>query len=247
MEEKIKRFLSGYSYGSGYGDGYGSGSGSGDGDGYGDGSGYGSGSGYGYSYGSGSGDGYGDGSGYGDGYGSGSGYGDGSGYGSGYGSGDGDGYGSGDKIFIQKYKEKDVYYVDGIPCVFVRVHEEWAEVEIISNDDFTTKKAFLAKFENTLAHGESIKEAMTDAMQKYYSSLDFKAVKKKLLNEFAKKKRLTVKELYSWHGVLTGSCRFGRDEFQRAHNLKDEDTLSLEEFVKLTGDAFGGDKVRSLL
>ena len=62
-----------------------------------------------------------------------------------------------------------------------------------------------------------------------------------------KKKRLTVKELYSWHGALTGSCRFGRDEFQKEHNLKDEDTLSLEEFVKLTGDAFGGDKVRSLL
>ena len=237
MEEKIKRFLSGDS--SGYGYGYGDGNSSGYGDGYGSGDGSGDGDGSGSGYGSGDGDG--------DGYGSGDGSGDGSGSGSGDGYGDGSGSGYGYKIFIQKYKEKDVYYVDGIPCVFVRVHEEWAEVEIISNDDFTTKKAFLAKFENTLAHGESIKEAMTDAMQKYYSSLDFKAVKKKLLNEFAKKKRLTVKELYSWHGVLTGSCRFGRDEFQRAHNLKDEDTLSLEEFVKLTGDAFGGDKVRSLL
>ena len=112
---------------------------------------------------------------------------------SGYGYGDGSGYGSGDgdgdKIFIQKYNGKDVYYVDGIPCVFVRVHEKWAEVEIISNDDFTTKKAFLAKFENILAHGKSIKEAMADAMQKYYSSLDFETVKEKLLNEFAKKEK----------------------------------------------------------
>ena len=185
-------------------------------------------------------------------YGSGDGYGYGSGYGSGDGSGDGDGYGSGngygsgDDICIESYKGSKVYYVDRIPCVFKRVHDNWAEVEVIDNADFTTQKAFVGKFENVFAHGSSIREALTDAMTKYYSNLDFDTVKEKLLAEFEAKKRLTVKELYSWHGVLTGSCRFGRDEFQKSHNLRDEDTLSLSEFISLTENAFGGGKVRLL-
>lgn len=172
--------------------------------------------------------------------------GDGVGHGSGYGSRDGYGSGSGYGINIETFKGSKVYYVDKIPCVFKRVHDNWAEVEVIDNDDFTTKKAFIGKFENTFAHGSTIREALTDAMTKYYSSLDFESVREKLLAEFEAKKRLTVKELYSWHGALTGSCRFGRDEFQKSHNLRDNDTLSLEEFISLTENAFGGDKVRLL-
>ena len=183
-----------------------------------------------YESGSGNGDGYGDGSGYG--------YGDGDGY--------GDGNGDGSEINIETFKGNNVYYVDKIPCIFKRVHDNWAEVEVIDNDDFTTKKAFIGKFENVFAHGSTIREAVTDAMTKYYSSLDFDTVKRKLLAEFEAKKRLTVKELYSWHGALTGSCRFGRDEFQKSHNLRDDDTLSLDEFISLTENAFGGEKVRLL-
>ena len=234
MEAEIKKFLHGYGNGDGSGYGYGDGSGSGDGSGYGDGSGSG--------YGDGDGYGNGDGSGYGNGDGSG----DGDGYGDGYGDGDGDGYGSGYGINIETFKGSKVYYVDKIPCIFKRVHNNWAEVEVIDNADFTTQKSFIGKFENVFAHGSTIREALTDAMIKYYSSLDFDAVKEKLLAEFAEKKRLTVKELYSWHGVLTGSCRFGRDGFQKSHNLRDDDTLSLDEFISLTENAFGGEKVRLL-
>ena len=236
MEAEIKKFL----YGSG--DGYGYGSVSGYGYGYGSGSGYGSGCGDGYGSVSGDGSGSGSGSGYGSGCGDGYGYGSVSGYGYGYGSGDG----SGDKIRIEGYKGNKVYYVDEIPCIFKCVHDNWAEVEVIDNNGFTTQKAFIGKFENTFAHGSSIRDALTDAMTKYYSSLDFDTVREKLLAQFEVKKRLSVKELYSWHGALTGSCRFGRDEFQKSHNLRDDDTLSLSEFISLTENAFGGDKVRLL-
>ena len=166
--------------------------------------------------------------------------------GGGFGDGSGDGSGDEDNICIESYKGNKVYYVDEIPCVFRRVHDNWAEVEIINNNDFTTKKAFIGKFENVFAHASTIREALTDAMTKYYSSLDFDTVKEKLLAEFEAKKRLTVKELYSWHGALTGSCRLGRDEFQKSHNLRDDDTLSLDEFISLTRNAFGGEKIRLL-
>jgi hypothetical protein len=58
---------------------------------------------------------------------------------------------------------------------------------------------------------------------------------------------MTVKELYDWHGLLTGSCRFGRSEFQKEHHLKDTDELTLEQFVALTQAAFGGAKIKELL
>ena len=231
MEAKIKLFLSGY--GSGSGSGYGSGSG--------DGSGYGSG------YGSGSGDGSGYGSGSGDGSGYGSGDGDGSGYGSGDGDGSGYGYGYGDEIRIQSYKGNDVYYVDDIPCIFKFVHKDWACVEVLDKDNFTTRTAFLGKFENVIAHGDTIRDAITDAKTKYFSQLDFEKIKEMFLQEFSKKEKMTVKELYDWHGLLTGSCRFGRSQFQEEHGLKDTDEFTLEQFIELTQDAFGGSRIKELI
>jgi hypothetical protein len=67
------------------------------------------------------------------------------------------------------------------------------------------------------------------------------------LKEFSKKEKMSVKELYDWHGLITGSCRFGRSAFQKEHHLKDSDELTLKQFVALTQDAFGGAKIKELL
>ena len=164
----------------------------------------------------------------------------GSGYGSGYGSGDGDG----DKL---EFLSDSTYEIDGIFCRFELIHKEWAKVTVISKADFSESLAFIAKYENCFAHGNTIREAMQDAMEKYFSKLCFEQVKERLIAEFKEKKSLTVAELYNWHGALTGSCRFGRSQFQREHGLKDEDTLSLEEFVELCGNVYGGEKIKKLL
>ena len=244
MEAEIEKFLSGY--GNGDGDGRGNGNGDGDGNGYG----YGRGNGYGDGYGYGRGNGYGNGNGYryGRGYGNGDGYGYGNGYGRGNGNGYGYGYGNGngDGIKIKQFKGNKVYYVDDIPCIFKSVHENYASVEVIDVNSLELNKAFIGKFENCFAHGETIREALEDARSKYYQSLDFNEVKEKLLTEFKEKGKLTVKELYNWHGILTGSCRFGRTQFQSEHNLKDDDLLTLEEFIELTKNAFGGDRILCL-
>ena len=143
----IQNFISGY--GSGYGSG--SGSGSGDGYGYGDGSGSGDGDGYGY----GSGDGYG------------------SGYG--YGSGSGDGYGSG---VIKRLMGNDVYCVDNIPCIFKSIKNNYAKVDIIDKKTFQIDdKAYLAKYHNCLAHGDTLKSALSAAKDKFYSHNNFYTLK----------------------------------------------------------------------
>jgi hypothetical protein len=248
-----------YADGIGYGDGSGYGCGLGtDGAGNGSGSGFGTNDTVGFKCGLGNGIARGVNTGAGDKYGGGIGYGDGTGYGYGLGSdgtgnGSGNGFGGGNGnqvsihyVVIKQFKGNKVYYVDDIPCIFKSVHENYASVEVINILSLELTKAFIGKYKNYFAHGETIRDAIEDARSKYYQSLDFDEVKEKLLAEFKKKGKLTVKELYDWHGMLTGSCRFGRTQFQTAHNLKNTDLLTLEEFINLTKNEFGGDLIIKL-
>ena len=221
MEAKIKKIISNSSSGDGNGSGYGNGNS------YGSGSGYGSGNGYGSISDPDSG--------YGDGYSSG----DGNGFGYGFGNGNG--------FKIKMYKGNLVYYIDNIPCTFNSVHDNWACVNVINDSDFTSKKAFIAKESGFYAHGETIKEAFKAVKTKIFCSMSFEEKKVELLKEFEVKGKLSVAELFTWHGILTGSCEFGRKEFMNSHELKEDDYLTLKEFVDLTKNSFGGDKIRMLI
>jgi len=252
MEEQIREFLSiysgsgsgdGYGYGSGYG--YGDGSGSGSGDGYGDGSGdgYGDGSGSGDGYGDGSGDGYGDGSGSGYGYGDGSGSGSGDGYGYGDGSGSGYGYGDG----IKTFNGDKVYIIDDIPTIIKHVHDNVAKGYIL-NDDFTLTETFVAKGNGKFAHGETLHEAFASLQEKLYDD----STEEERLEAFKKHfpdftKKVSAKELFHWHHVLTGSCKQGRLSFCTNKGIDiDNDTYTVHEFIELTQDSYGGDIIRKL-
>ena len=207
------------SYGSGDGSGYGSG----DGSGYGDGDG------------SGSGDGDGDGSGSGYGYGSGSGDGDGSGYGSGYGDG------------IKTFNGDKVYIIDGIPTIIKHIHDNVAKGYIL-NDDFTLTKTFVAKENGKFAHGETLHDAFASLQEKLYDdSTEEERIEafKKHFPDFTKK--VSAKELFYWHHVLTGSCKQGRLSFCINKGIDiDKDAYTVHEFIELTQYSYGGDIIRKL-
>ena len=239
MEEQIKLFLSsGSGSGSGSGDGYGDGSGSGSGSGHGSGSG----SGYGYGYGSG----YGDGDGYGDGSGSGYGSGSGSGSGYGYGSGYGDGYGSGDGI--KTFNGDKVYIIDDIPTIIKHIHDNVAKGYIL-NDDFTLTKTFVAKENGKFAHGETLHDAFASLQEKLYDdSTEEERIEafKKHFPDFTKK--VSAKELFYWHHVLTGSCKQGRLSFCINKGIDiEKDSFTIYEFIELTKESYNGDIIKKLL
>ena len=234
MEEQIRKFLSIYSGdGSGYGSGYGYGSGDGDGHGSGSGSGYGSGSGdgHGSGYGSGSGDGHGSGSG--------------DGHGSGYGYGSGSGYGSGDGI--KTFNGDKAYIIDDIPTIIKHVHDNVAKGYIL-NDDFTLTETFVAKRNGKFAHGETLHEAFASLQEKLYDdSTEEERLEafKKHFQDFTKK--VSAKELFHWHHVLTGSCKQGRLSFCANKGIDiDNDTYTVHEFIELTQYSYGGDIIRKL-
>lgn len=55
-------------------------------------------------------------------------------------------------------------------------------------------------------------------------------------------------DLFTWHHVLTGSCRAGREAFCRDKGIDvDNDTFTIPEFVALTRDAYGGETVAKLI
>lgn len=58
---------------------------------------------------------------------------------------------------------------------------------------------------------------------------------------------MKAKELYKWHNILTGSCEFGRREFCKDHKIDiDKDLLTVNEFIALTVNEYGGDIITQL-
>ena len=234
--EKIKEFIETPDYSgvySGYGSGSGNGYGSGYGDGYGSGYGDGYGSGYGYGYGSGSGDGYGDGYGYGSG----------DGYGDGYGSGNGYGYGYG----ISSFNGMEVHQIDNVPTIIKTVRGNIAKGYILV-DDMTLSPCYVAKGQNLFAHGETAQKAVQALQEKIYANMDTDAAIETFLQEFPDcEKKYPAKDFYIWHNRLTGSCEMGRNKFVTEHGFDlEHDTFTVQEFIDITKNYFGGYVIRQL-
>lgn len=245
VKEKILNFLQVDEYPLGF-DFDGDGSGSGSGSGFTDGRGYGCGFQAGYSYDDDAGEGYG--YGYSDTSMSGEGLGDGKA--DGYGSYDGYGYGYGyvdANSNIEYLNFQKVYIIDGIDTLIDSVHGNFAKGRIL-NSDLTTLPCFIAKCGNFFAHGKTLKQAMSDAQEKYNAN---KPLEERIL-EFNKKypdrdKKIPASELFSWHHILTGSCLMGRKYFCEQHNLDYVNgEYTVNEFIAITKYAYGGDIIEKL-
>lgn len=227
MEKKlIEEWLkvdNGSGYGSGYASGYASGYGFGDGSG--------SGSSYGSGDGNGSGNGYGFGSGDGIGFGSGDGIGNGSGY----------GYGNG----ISKYNNHYVFIIDNISTIITSIHGNVAKGFIL-NKNLTLEKIFVAKGNNKFAHGKTLKEAVADLQEKIFDDLDIEEKIEMFNKQFNRVDKYNGEEFYKWHHILTGSCTAGRDNFVRENNLDLKKLYTVDEFIEITKDSYGGNIIKRL-
>ena len=236
--ENVKKWISdnsGFDYG--YGDGYGCGDGYGDGNGYGRGNGggcgCGNGGGFGHSYGYGCGDGYGDGYGCGDGYGDG--YGDGDGYGC------GDDWGNG----IGKVNNKMVYQIDTIPTIIEHTLGNVAKGCIL-NTDLTLTPCYIVKGNGHFAHGETLTEAVESLRAKIFEGMNPDEAISAFLEKFDPNKTYKGHDFYKWHHYLTGSCEMGRDAFVKARGIDLDDTFTVDEFIDICINEYGGEIIQEL-
>ena len=176
---------------------------------------------------------------YGSGDGSGSGYGSGYGYGSG--SGSGDSSGSGVNI-INGHK---VYSVDDTQTVFYSIKGNYAKCAILKKD-LTLQPCFVAKVGDYFAHGTTLKQAFADANAKFTQNLP----ESERIAMFEAKFKLGVLYpttlFYDWHNILTGSCKFGRDSFAEQNSIDMNGTMTVEQFIELTKNAYGGTIIKKL-
>ena len=200
------------------------------------GSGYGSGD----DSGSGSGDDSGSGYGYGSGDDSGSGSGDdsGSGYGYGYGDDSGDG--------VKEVNGDTVYIVDYVPTIIKSVRDNIAQGFILQRD-LTLKPCYIVKEQNMFAHGDTLHDAFTALQEKLYDN----STEEERIEAFRKKfpeydTLYPNRNLFTYHHVLTGSCRMGRESFCKDKGIDLDGSTTVREFVELTKDSYGGDVICKL-
>ena len=255
LEYKIKNFLaidvgyvsnSGRGYGKGKGDGYGNGDGRGAGFGYGNGKGSSCGYGYGTSNGNSNGNSFGNGSGTGCGSGSNNNKGYGGGEGGGVCNRYGKGYGDGDNTGLKEINGKKVYMVDDTSTIFTSVRGNVAQGFIVQGD-LRLKPCFIVKENNKFAHGNTLRDAFTSLQEKLYDD----STEEERIEAFKKKfpdydEKYDNKDLFTYHHVLTGSCRMGREEFVKGKGLSLDGKTSVREFVELTKDAYGSYIIKEL-
>ena len=192
------------------------------------------------------------GSGDGSGSGSGSCSGSGDGYGDGYGSGSGDGYGygygdgSGSCDDIKVFNGDKVYLVDNIQTIFISIRGNVAKGYILQSD-LQLKPCFIVKENNKFAHGDTLRDAFTSLQEKLYDD----STEEERIEAFKKKfPEYDVKydngDLFTYHHVLTGSCRMGRESFVSDRGLSLDGRTSVREFFELTQNAYGGDIIKKL-
>lgn len=231
---------------------------------YGGGSGFGAGDGSGFGCGSGDicGFGYGkafcdcsdcgDGSGAGDGSGFGNRNGCGYGCGSGCGSGDhpemspsGAGDGCGTLCFIRFMGER-VWNLDGQPTILRRVYGNVAKGAILRND-LTLVPCHVVKQGKYFAHGATLHEAMEELRAKLFDDMPVEECIKAFLSKHKPGIKYPNRDFYDWHHRLTGSSDMVRRNFADSHGIDVEHgEMTVEEFIALTKNAYGGDIIRRM-
>ena len=181
---------------------------------------------------------------------SGEGLGEGSGWGSGLGSGRGSGWGSGSVwdlgSDIAQFNGEAVYMIDNVQTILRQIHGSMARGAIL-NGDLTLTPCWVAKVGNCFAHGETAHEAREAALSKAFEDMPESERIAAFRATFVNATPYPNALFFEWHNRLTGSCEMGRKQFAREHNIDlKHGTMTPEEFIRLTENAYGGSTVRKL-
>lgn len=178
---------------------------------------------------------------------SGDGCGDGSGEAPGWGNIGGDGCAFSNYSGLKSFNGDAVFYIDYIPTIIKRITcKKNIACGFILNGDFTLTKCFVAKCGNYFAHGETLKEAVLTARQKRWGNMDIESAIEEFCKEFKPNKKYKCSKFFKWHNYLTGSCKMGRETFMKNHDIKMNNEFTVDEFIELTINDYGGEIIEQL-
>lgn len=186
-----------------------------------------------------------------------------------YGSGDGDAYGSGygdsyGYSYSNSYDDDDddsydcgygiksingeyVHLIDDTPTIIKQIHGNIAKGAILQ-EDLTLTPCYIVKNGDIFAHGETLRKAQEALRDKLFEDMSEEERIDSFLSEIKPKTEYPVMIFFDWHHRLTGSCEMGRTAFAKDHGFDlDKDTITLEGFLELTKNAYGGSVIRKVI
>lgn len=166
----------------------------------------------------------------------------GDGMGAGWGDGRGDGRGYGRGAGISSFCGNPVYYIDSTPTLIDKARGSIAKGFIL-NADLTLSPCFICKGENFFAHGETIHEAMESLRNKLLKALPPERRIELFCLEHEAGVAYPNTDFFEWHHRLTGSCLMGRKAFAEAHGIDLNGEMTVDEFIELTKNSYGGDVI----
>ena len=101
------------------------------------------------------------------------------------------------------------------------------------------ERAFVAKRGDFNAHGNTVKEAVSDLLFKEQQAMD--------VSEHVKRVKEQGYVTPNDYRLLTGACRQGTEQFLHANGFTWEDRLPIGEVCKLVKDQFGGSRFIELM
>ena len=128
----------------------------------------------------------------------------------------------------------------------------FAKGYIVDKKDFSLHSVYIAKFKGFFAHEKTLKEALESAQKKYFSSLNTDQRIEEFLKYFEVKDEFGEvycykgESFFEWHNMLTGSCLAGRNAFVQEHDLDLNKFYTVEEFIKICENAYGGEVIKKL-
>ena len=161
------------------------------------------------------------------------------GYGSGDGSGSGYGYG------LSSFDGKTIYTIDDTPTIITSVKLALAKGFILESD-LSLVPCYVVKGEGYFAHGKTVQEARESLREKIMENMDTEEAISKFLDIFKTGEKYPGKDFFEWHHYLTGSCLMGRESFVRNHGLSLDSEYTVDEFLSLCENAYGGEIIKKL-
>ena len=121
-------------------------------------------------------------------------------------------------------------------------------VGFVLRGDLTLKPCYIVKEDNKFAHGDTLHDAMLSLQEKLFDNSTDEERITKFIEKFPQLNYpYPAKELFTYHHILTGSCRMGRELFCHNHDINIEaDSFTIQEFINLTKDQYNGSIILKL-
>ena len=111
----------------------------------------------------------------------------------------------------------------------------------------TLQPCYIVRVGNSFAHADTISQAIKEATEKDIEHQPIESRIDMFVEDFP---TLDTKALgsilFDWHHRLTGSCRMGREQFCKEHGVSMDTEYTIEYFLDITKNAYGGDVIRQV-